>query len=197
MPRFAAFVLAQSTVKNMVILASASPRRKQLLSQIFPQFEIIPAVGQERADKSLSPKDYVAALAAQKCDEVFLSHSDCLVIGCDTVVVFNGKILGKPKDKQDAINTLKALSNQTHQVMTGVCIRNGNKRLISVDVTEVTFNELSDEFIKGYVAGGSPMDKAGSYGIQDGGVVKSFSGSYTNVVGLPVELVKTMVKDAL
>ncbi|MGN0812432.1 MAG: Maf family protein [Candidatus Coproplasma sp.] len=181
----------------MVILASASPRRKELLKQIFPRFEIIPAVGQEKADKNLPPEDYVAALAAQKCDEVFASHGDSLVIGCDTIVVFNGKILGKPGDSEDAINTLKALSGKTHQVMTGVCIRTSQKRLVEVDVTEVTFNELSEEFIKEYVASGSPMDKAGSYGIQDGGVVKSYCGSYTNVVGLPVELVKTMVKDAL
>ncbi|MGN0806148.1 MAG: Maf family protein [Candidatus Coproplasma sp.] len=181
----------------MVILASASPRRKELLARIIPQFEIIPAIGQERADKSLPPEEYVAALAGQKCDEVFLSHGDCLVIGCDTVVVFNGGILGKPKDEEDAVNTLKALSGQTHKVMTGVCVRTRQKRLLKVDVTEVTFNDLSDEFIKEYVSGGSPMDKAGSYGIQDGGVVKSYSGSYTNVVGLPVELVKTMVEDAL
>ncbi|MGN1061372.1 MAG: Maf family protein [Candidatus Coproplasma sp.] len=181
----------------MVILASASPRRKELLSKIIPQFEIIPATGQERADKSLPPEDYVAALAGQKCDEVFSSHTDCLVIGCDTIVVFNGKILGKPKDERDAIDTLKALSGKTHRVMTGVCVRTKEKRLLKVDVTEVTFNDLSDEFIESYVSGGSPMDKAGSYGIQDGGVVKSYSGSYSNVVGLPVELVKTMVKDAL
>ena len=179
----------------MVILASASPRRKELLRQIFPQYEIIPALGKEMADKTLPPKDYVAALAEQKCEEVFSSHPDCLVIGCDTIVVFNGKILGKPQNAQDAEDTLKALSGKTHQVMTGVCIRTPQKKLVKVDVTEVTFNDLSQEFIKEYVAGGSPMDKAGSYGIQDGGVVKSYSGSYTNVVGLPVELIKTMVKE--
>lgn len=179
----------------MVILASASPRRKELLRQIFPQFEIIPALGKEMADKTLPPKDYVASLAAQKCEEVFSSHPESMVIGCDTIVVFNGKILGKPKDEKDAEDTLKALSGKTHQVMTGVCIHTPQKKLVKVDVTEVTFNDLSQEFIKKYVAGGSPMDKAGSYGIQDGGVVKSYSGSYTNVVGLPVELIKTMVKE--
>lgn len=181
----------------MVILASASPRRRELLTQIFPEFEIIPAIGQEKSDKSLPPKDYVAALAAQKCDEVFSSHPNSLVIGCDTIVVFDGKILGKPKDSEEAIKTLSALSGKIHQVMTGVCIRTPQKRLIDVDVTEVTFNELSEKFIKDYVESGSPLDKAGSYGIQDGGVVKSYFGSYTNVVGLPVELIKTMVKDAL
>ncbi|MGN0807660.1 MAG: Maf family protein [Candidatus Coproplasma sp.] len=181
----------------MVILASASPRRRELLKQIVSDFKIIPAVGQEKADDTLSPKDYVAALAAQKCDEVFALNGDSLVIGCDTIVVFNGKILGKPKDEDDAIDTLSVLSGRTHQVMTGVCVRNAQKRLVDVDITEVTFNELSKQFIKEYVAGGSPMDKAGSYGIQDGGVVKSYLGSYTNVVGLPVELVKEMIKDVL
>ncbi len=178
-------------------MASASPRRRELLSRIFPEFEVIPAVGQENADKSLPPEKYVAALAAHKCDEVFVSHPQSLVIGCDTVVVFGDKILGKPKDGQDAINTLKALSDKTHKVMTGVCVRSPYKRILRVDITEVTFNDLSEQFVEDYVAGGSPLDKAGSYGIQDGGVVKSYSGSYTNVVGMPVELVESMVAEAL
>ncbi|MGN1104873.1 MAG: Maf family protein [Candidatus Coproplasma sp.] len=181
----------------MVILASASPRRRELLTQVFPKFEIIPAKGKESADKGLPPEEYVCALAEQKCSEVFSSHPDCLVIGCDTIVVFDGKVLGKPKDEADAVKTLKALSGKTHQVLTGVCIRTRQKKLVKADVTEVTFNQLSDEFIKSYVESGSPMDKAGSYGIQDGGVVGSYFGSYTNVVGLPVELVKAMVKEAL
>lgn len=181
----------------MVILASASPRRRELLTQIFPEFVIIPATGKESADKCLPPEDYVCTLAEQKCDEVFSSHPDCLVIGCDTIVVFNGQVLGKPKDEADAIRTLKALSGKTHLVMTGVCIRTRQKKLVRADVTKVTFNELSEEFINSYVESRSPMDKAGSYGIQDGGVVNSYLGSYTNVVGLPVELVKTMVKEVL
>lgn len=180
-----------------IILASASPRRRELLSRIFSRFTVIPAVGKEAANASLPPEEYVAALAGHKCDEVFASHKDSLVIGCDTIVVFGGKILGKPKDKEDAQNTLNALSGNTHKVMTGVCVRSPYKRILKVDITEVTFNALTDEFIKEYVDGGSPMDKAGSYGIQDGGVVKSFKGSYTNVVGMPVDLVKEMAAEAL
>lgn len=177
----------------MIILASASPRRRELLSRIVPQFKVIPAVGQECADKNLPPEEYVLKLAGQKCDEVFASNPNCLVIGCDTVVVFNGKILGKPKDRQDAIDTLTALSGKTHQVITGVCVRNRILRICRADVTCVTFNVLSDSFIQAYVDGGSPMDKAGSYGIQDGGIVKEYNGSYTNVVGLPLELLKQIL----
>lgn len=181
----------------MVILASASPRRKELLSQIISTFSVIPAVGEERADNLLPPKSYVAALAGQKCDEVFASHPNDVVIGCDTVVVYNGKILGKPKDEQDAIQTLTSLSGNVHEVLTGVCVQSKDKRIVGVDETKVTFNKLDQTFIREYVAGGSPMDKAGSYGIQDGGLVKEICGSYTNVVGLPIELLKSMLGEFL
>lgn len=133
------------------------------------------------------------ALAESKCDEVFALNPLKTVIGCDTIVVFGGKILGKPKDSAEAIKTLKALSGKTHFVITGVCVRNRFKKLIDYDKTEVKFNLLSDDFIKYYVESGSPMDKAGSYGIQDEGIVKEYFGSYTNVVGLPVTLVKKLL----
>ncbi len=207
MPRSAAFVLVGQTARLKVsgfrakimeiILASASPRRRELLSRIFTDFEVIPAVGREEADTALSPEDYVLSLASHKCGEVFAAHPEALVIGCDTVVVFGDKILGKPADKDDAVNTLKTLSGKTHRVMTGVCVRSPYKSLSRVEITEVRFNVLSDKFIKEYVEGGSPMDKAGSYGIQDGGIVRSYVGSYTNVVGLPVGTVKNMVMEAL
>ena len=108
---------------------------------------------------------------------------------------FGGEILGKPKDADDAYRTLKRLSGKTHYVVTGVCVRNKNKRITGFEKTEVKFNVLSDEFIKAYVEGGSPLDKAGSYGIQDGGIVNEYFGSYTNVVGLPVKLVKKMLEE--
>ena len=107
--------------------------------------------------------------------------------------MFGGQVLGKPKDAQDARNTLKRLSGKTHYVITGVCVQNKFKKLIGYDKTEVKFNALSEEFIKNYVAGGSPLDKAGSYGIQDGGLVKEYYGSYTNVMGLPVTLTKKLL----
>lgn len=175
------------------ILASASPRRKELLSQIIQRFEVIPAEADEKVNISLFPEQMACALAERKCDEVFALNPYKTVIGCDTVVVYNNKVLGKPKDEEDAFNTLKMLSGKTHYVITGVCVQSPFKKLIDFDKTEVKFNVLSDEFIREYVAGGSPMDKAGSYGIQDGGVVQEYYGSYTNVVGLPVTLTKKLL----
>lgn len=166
-----------------------------MLSQILNDFIVDPAAGGEEVNISFFPEDIACALAERKCDEVFSRHSGSTVIGCDTIVVFRGEILGKPKDEADAVETLKLLSGRTHFVITGVCVRNKYKKLVRYDKTEVKFNVLSDEFIKNYVAGGSPMDKAGSYGIQDGGLVKQYFGSYTNVVGLPVALVRKMLKE--
>lgn len=175
------------------VLASASPRRKELLRQILPKFEVCPAKAEEKVNISMFPEQTACALAESKCDEVFALNGNKTVIGCDTIVVFNGEILGKPKDADDAVKTLKSLSGRTHYVITGVCVRNVFKKLVDFDRTEVKFNVLSDEFIAQYVASGSPMDKAGSYGIQDGGIVKEYFGSYTNVVGLPVTLTKKLL----
>ena len=177
------------------ILASASPRRKELLAQLLPRFEVIPAKAEEKVNLSLFPEQVACALAESKCDEVFALNPEKTVIGCDTVVVFAGKILGKPKDAADAFDTLKMLSGKTHYVITGVCIRNKYKKALNYDKTEVKFNILTDEFIRGYVESGSPLDKAGSYGIQDGGVVKEHFGSFTNVVGLPVLLTKKLLEE--
>lgn len=176
------------------ILASASPRRKELLSQILPNFEVIPAKSEEKVNISLFPEQMACALAEGKCDEVFEKNPTATVIGCDTIVVFDKEILGKPKNREDAFNTLKMLSGKTHFVITAVCVRNKYKKLVEFDRTEVKFNVLSDDFIKIYVDSGSPLDKAGSYGIQDGGLVKEYFGNYTNVVGLPVPLTKKLLE---
>lgn len=176
------------------ILASASPRRKQLLSLILSSFDVVPALGEEKVNLSLFPEQMVCALAENKCDEVFRKYPQATVIGCDTVVVFGGEVLGKPKDRGDAEATLKRLSGKTHYVITAVCVQNKYKKLTDFDKTEVKFNCLSDEFIKKYVDSGSPLDKAGSYGIQDGGLVKEYFGNYTNVVGLPVQLTKNLLE---
>ena len=177
------------------ILASASPRRRELLSQVLDDFIVDPARGGEEVNISIFPEDIACALAERKCDEVFHRHSGSTVIGCDTIVVFRGEILGKPKDAADAAATLKMLSGKTHYVITGVCVRNKYRKLIKYDKTEVKFNVLSERFINEYVAGGPPLDKAGSYGIQDGGLVDKYYGSYTNVVGLPVALVRDMLRE--
>lgn len=177
------------------VLASASPRRKELLSQILPAFEVMPSAAEEKVNISLFPEKMACSLAESKCDEVFALNPEKTVIGCDTIVVFENEVLGKPKDSAEAIKTLKKLSGKTHFVITGVCVQNKYKKLIDFEKTEVTFNALSDEFINNYVAGGSPLDKAGSYGIQDSGVVKEYYGSYTNVVGLPVALTKKLLDE--
>lgn len=177
------------------VLASGSPRRKELLSQLLPSFEVIPATGEEKVNLSIFPEGIACGLAEAKCDEVFSDNPDALVIGCDTIVVFDGEVLGKPKDSAQAYATLKKLSGKMHFVITGVCMRNKHKKIIKYDKTEVRFNRLTEEFIAEYVGGGSPLDKAGSYGIQDEGVVNSYFGSYTNVVGLPVTLVKIMLEE--
>lgn len=180
-----------------IILASASPRRAELFSRIFDDFAIIPAEGEEKLDETLTPEQNVCRLAAAKCDEVYLKNRGSLVVGCDTIVVYDGKIYGKPKNKREAEETLRLLSGKVHEVITGVCVRSPNGKWVDREVTEVRFNELSDDFIRSYVDGGSPLDKAGSYGIQDDGVVKEYCGSYTNVVGLPVALVKKIVEELL
>lgn len=175
------------------ILASASPRRKELLSQILSRFEVIPAHTDEQVNISLFPEQMACALAERKCDAVFAENPYKTVIGCDTVVVFGGKVLGKPKDRADAIATLKMLSGRRHYVITGVCVRSPFKKLIDFDKTEVKLNVLSDGFIEEYVDSGLPMDKAGSYGIQDKGLAEEYFGSFTNVVGLPVTLTKKLL----
>lgn len=175
------------------VLASASPRRKELLKQVLDEFAVCPAEAEEKVNISVFPEQIACALAESKCDEVFEKFPESTVIGCDTVVAFEGNVIGKPKDAADAAETLKMLSGKTHYVITGVCVRNKDKKLIDYDKTEVKFNVLTDEFIDYYVKSGSPLDKAGSYGIQDEGVVKEYFGSYTNVVGLPVTLVKKLL----
>ena len=184
------------------ILASASPRRKQLLAELVQDFEIIPSQADERVEGAPAPKALVAQLAELKAEEVAKrpENEGKIVIGSDTVVAFGKTVLGKPKDEEDAFRMLKMLSGKKHAVYTGVSfqlVQNGKYlRYTKVDKTLVYFNDLSDEWIWEYIKGGSPMDKAGAYGIQDGGLVKGIKGSYTNVVGFPLELVKKMIRKA-
>ncbi len=179
------------------ILASGSPRRKELLATLLPQFEIIPSKAEEDVVCDL-PSELVERLAEKKAIEVAMRYPDAIVIGSDTVVALDGEVLGKPKDEEDAARMLAALSGRSHAVYTGVCFvftKDGRRKLYTRhDETKVFFRDLDSAWIEGYVAGGSPMDKAGGYGIQDGGLVDRIEGSYTNVVGFPVELVKEMIE---
>ena len=179
------------------ILASASPRRRELLKTYIPTFAVIPAKGEEKAEDGLTPQQVVCALARQKADEVAALHEakGKAVIGSDTVVAYAGEVLGKPKDEADAKRMLTMLSGQVHQVYTGICVvLPSGERIVEADCTDVEFVRLSDEQIDAYIATGSPMDKAGAYGIQDGGLVKNIVGSYSNVVGFPCELFEKILK---
>ena len=182
------------------ILASASPRRKELFSQLVEKFEIIPAKGEEKAESALSPEKLVQVLAEQKAEEIaFLPQAKGKwILGADTIVALDSEVLGKPKDEVDAKRMLNALSGREHGVYTGVCFigtNHGEKvKFTDFACTKVLFERLTSEQIDKYIQSGSPMDKAGAYGIQDGGLVKEITGSYSNVVGLPVELCKTWLK---
>lgn len=129
-----------------------------------------------------------------KACEVARLFPDATVIGADTVVVFGGRIIGKPKDEKQAFDILKELSGKTHSVYTGVCVVRGGKKKAFVRKSRVLFFSLTDERINSYIATGSPMDKAGAYGIQDSGFVKKIRGSYSNVMGLPVEKLRKILK---
>lgn len=172
----------------MIILASKSPRRKELFSLITQDFEIIPAVGEERADKTLPPQEYVCELARHKAEEIAARYPDDTVIGADTIVVINGEILGKPRDEADAKRMLRLLSGNEHSVYTGVCTTCKNKNVAFCDETKVRFFTLTENEIEAYTASGEPFDKAGAYGIQDTGalLVSGITGDYYNVMGLPV-----------
>ena len=182
------------------ILASASPRRRELMGELVEKFDVAVAYGDEKTDTRLTPKETVMSLARQKAEEVAAraESKGKAVVGSDTVVALDGKILGKPKDEKDAYDMLSALSGRTHEVYTGVCMLypksdGGQGVLVDADCTQVVFETLTQEQIRAYIATGSPMDKAGAYGIQDGGLVKEIQGSYSNVVGFPLELCRKMM----
>ena len=174
-----------------LILASVSPRRRELLSSL-RDFEIQPSRFDETAEGSA--EEVVLWNARGKAKEVLSRFPDCRVLGADTVVALDGTILGKPKDEEDAKRMLRLLSGRVHSVFTGVCLIDENGALERVVETKVLFKILSEKFIEEYVLSGTPLDKAGAYGIQDGLVVASYEGSYSNVMGLPVEALEEMLK---
>ncbi|MBT2754573.1 septum formation inhibitor Maf [Mesobacillus foraminis] len=172
-----------------LILASSSPRRKELLENLHLTFEISSSNVDESFDADLSPKQAVMELAARKARFVSNRHQDAFVIGSDTVVVLGGEILGKPASKEEAFQMLKGLSGETHSVYTGVSIISStNQEIQFYEKTDVTFWELSLEEIETYIRSGEPFDKAGGYGIQGFGsfLVREIKGDYYTVVGLPV-----------
>lgn len=179
------------------ILASASPRRKEILEKAGYSFEIIVSDADENITEDLSPEKTVEVLAERKALSVWESNKDSVVFGCDTVVAIDGRILGKPTDDEDAFNMLKMLSGRTHTVSTGVCICSENKTEVFSNTTQVEFYPLSDETIRSYIASGEGKDKAGSYGIQGYGcvLVKEIKGDYFSVMGLPVSQSSRVLAD--
>lgn len=184
---------------EQIILASASPRRQQLLNQIGIEFEVVPSGIEEVMDENLEAPQVAVSLAAQKCrDIVSRLDGDCLVIAADTIVVRNNMLLGKPKDAEDAFETLKSLSGKWHEVITGLCVyRASDKKFIEdYEITRVKMADNSDEFIRSYIATGEPFDKAGSYGIQGYGalLVEKIEGCYFNVMGLPIYKLSSILR---
>lgn len=179
------------------ILASASPRRKEILEKAGYSFEIIVSDADENITEDLSPEKTVEVLAERKALSVWESNRDSVVFGCDTVVAIDGRILGKPTDDEDAFNMLKMLSGRTHTVSTGVCICSEDKTEVFSNTTQVEFYPLSDETIRSYIASGEGKDKAGSYGIQGYGcvLVKEIKGDYFSVMGLPVSQSSRVLAD--
>ena len=176
--------------KLKIILASKSSRRKHLLSRVLNNFKVIDSKLDESKVKIEKPSKYCKKLAQLKARKIAQNHTNDIIIGADTIVYFKKKILGKPKDYNEAFNMLKKLSGQTHTVYTGVSILsiNQNLNVNFSEKTNVTFYEISDNQIDWYITNNNPYDKAGSYGIQDGSqlFVKSINGNYENVIGLPI-----------
>ena len=178
-------------------LASSSPRRKELLSLAGLDFTVKVSDVDESFSEGLKPNEVVELLSNRKAEAVKkLVNSDSVVLAADTVVAFDNKILGKPKDEEDAFNMLKMLSGNTHNVYTGVCIAKGDEKVNYSVKSEVKFYELTDEEIREYIATHEPMDKAGAYGIQGKGslLVEKIDGDYFNIVGLPIASVVRALK---
>ena len=182
-----------------VILASASPRRKEILQNTKLDFDIQKSDIEEVILENESPEDMVVRLAYEKAFDVAKRNTDRLVIGADTIVALDNEVLGKPKDQNEAYQMIKRLSNKTHKVITGISLINLKENKIIKDyvVSFVTFKDLSEDSIKDYINTNESLDKAGAYGIQGYGalLVKNIQGDYFNIVGLPISKLSDLLKD--
>ncbi len=176
--------------ENAIVLASESTRRVDILRTLGISFSIIPPDIDERRKRDETIRDYVLRIAQEKAKKVGIHFPDKWVIGADTIVVHKGKVLGKPKSEEEAMEMLTALRGKWHKVLTGYCILNVSKKTSCQDVveTKVFIKDLTDEEIRRYIKTSEPFDKAGSYAVQGKGgfMVKEIKGSYSNVVGLPI-----------
>lgn len=180
-----------------LILASGSPRRRELLAAVGIEFEVIPSPAEEIHDPSLGMAGLCEENARLKASAVAMSYPDAVVIGADTLVFLDGEPLGKPKDMVEAESMLRRLSGNMNQVCTGVCIMGpGEKVILLHAVTDVFFRELDDETLAVYLEKTQPLDKAGAYGIQDCGemIIERIEGRFDNVMGLPVDQVLQAIK---
>lgn len=181
-----------------VILASASPRREELLGLIFKEFWVMPSgYDESKVPEDLTPAEHVVYSSLMKARDIAQKNKKSLVIGADTVVVIDETILGKPHDRAEAARMLKSLSGRLHQVYTGITVIYDNKERSAFECTDVKFSELSDDVISRYVSSGEPMDKAGAYAIQGRGAVliESINGCYFNVVGLPIHKLSAILSE--
>jgi septum formation protein len=189
-----------------VILASGSPRRHYLLNIIGLKHEVVPSQIEEIYSDQLLPWQVTEFLAKSKANDVFRHHPDHIVLAADTIVVLEDEILNKPADKNEAFTMLRRLAGRSHKVITGVALvyrdteSSQKKSIVFHVVTDVTFANLSDDEIHAYIATGSPMDKAGAYGIQDDMgcfFISKIEGDYYNVVGLPIQMLYESLKNEL
>lgn len=177
----------------MIILASASPRRREKMKLITEDFEIIVSDIDEEKSYNLPPLEAVLDIAKRKGEKIHRLHPHDYILSADTIVVLNNEIIGKPVDKEDAYRILRKLSGNKHQVITAYCWFKDDTLIENYVTSDVVFNELSDQLINDYIATGSPMDKAGAYGAQDNNdflIVKQIIGSVDNVIGFPVKEIK-------
>ena len=182
-----------------IILASNSPRRKELLKAHNIKFDVIPSDISEVLNPNFTPVENVMELARQKAEDVYKKCQTAPILAADTVVVYGNEILGKPVNEEDAFRMLKLLSGKTHQVITGVAFIFDGTVETSHEISNVTFKEILDEDILEYIETKEPMDKAGSYAIQGIGskFIESYDGEYDNIVGLPMKLVLKIIKKAI
>jgi len=182
-----------------IILASKSPRRREILENTKVRFFVKESQVDEIIKANESPKETVMRLAYEKALDVANNNEESLVIGADTIVVINNQILGKPKNEEEAYDMIKLLSGKTHYVITGFALINLslNKKVIDCEVSQVTFKELSEGCIKDYLNTKESLDKAGAYGIQGYGglLVNNIQGDYFNIVGLPISKISDCLKD--
>lgn len=171
-----------------VVLASASPRRQELLRQVGVTFRVVPSRVDEQVSVPMTPGELVRYLALAKARDVAQREQGALVLGSDTIVVVDEQVLGKPRDRAEAIAMLQSLSGRSHQVMTGIALVQGDRELVDHEVTTVQFRALEQGEIERYVDTGEPMDKAGAYGIQGraAAMISAIAGDYFTVVGLPL-----------